>query len=206
MTRKPFLMIAAVGASAWLPVAAQAQAGGQKPGSIQDQAPPAAGSAIVVKAGSGEAAQQLTLFCDIENEACAHLVVVLGQVIETHPGQVGVRFRHMVTGGHTQSPVAYRSALAAARQGRGWDLLDMACANRDRLDDTGLRSMAVQLGLDVQRFVADIAAAEVTQVLEDDAREAKAANLESVPALFLNGSRLPDSFTYDAIVKALVGG
>jgi hypothetical protein len=40
-------------------------------------------------------------------------------------------------------------------------------------------------------------------VLEDDAREAKAANLESVPALFLNGSRLADSFTYDAIVKAL---
>lgn len=198
-------MIAAVVAFAWLPVAAEAQAGGQMPGSVQAQAPQSAGSELAVKTGSGEAAQQLTLFCDIENEACARLVAVLSEVTETHPVQVGVRFRHVTVQNHTQSPVAYRAALAAARQGRGWNLLDMACANRNRLDDAGLRSMAVQLGLDVQRFIADTVSVEVAQVLDDDAKEATAAKVESVPALFLNGARLPDTFTYDAIVKALGG-
>ncbi len=82
-------------------------------------------------------------------------------------------------------------------------MLDMACANRNRLDEAGLRSMAVQLGLDVQRFLADAFAPEVAQSLEDDAREAKTAKVESGPALFLNGSRLEDAFTYDAILKAL---
>jgi hypothetical protein len=82
----------------------------------------------------------------------ARIVVVLRRVVQTYPDQVGVTFRHHPAKGHTQSPLAYRSALAAARQGRGWDMLDMACANRDRLDDAGLRSMAVQLELDVDRL------------------------------------------------------
>jgi predicted DsbA family dithiol-disulfide isomerase len=43
----------------------------------------------------------------------------------------------------------------------------------------------------------------MARAVEDDAIEAKAAGVESAPALFLNGTRLPGEFTYDAIVKAL---
>ena len=150
-----------------------------------------------------KAVVQLALFCDIEDEACVRLVVVLRRVIETNPERVGVTFRHHAAEGHTRSPVAYRAVLVASRQGLGWEMLDMACANTDRLDDAGLESMAAQLGLNVKRFAADMAADDVTQVLENDEKEAANLKLDNGPALFVNGTRLGNVFTYDALVAVL---
>ena len=96
----------------------------------QEPKPPADGP-LVVRTGAAGGAVQLTVFCDIEEEACQRLVIVLRRVVETYPEQVGVTFRHHAAEGHTQSPLAYRSALAAARQGKGWEMLDMVCANPD---------------------------------------------------------------------------
>jgi len=164
---------------------------------------PRADGPLVVRTGATGGAVQLTVFCDIEEEACQRLVIILRRVVETHPEQVGVRFRHRAAEGHAQAPGAYRAALAAARQGRGWDLLDMACANPDRLDDAGLSSMAVQLRLDADRFASDIGAADVAQVLEDDGKEAETLKVTAVPAVFLNGARVPDASSFDAIDAAI---
>jgi predicted DsbA family dithiol-disulfide isomerase len=124
-------------------------------------------------------------------------------VVETYPEQVGVSFRHYAAKGQAQSELAYRSALAAARQGKGWEMLEMACTNADRLTEAGLRSMAVQLRLDVDRFVSDLAAVEVADVLASDERDAATAQVTAVPALFVNGTRLPDASTFDAIDAAI---
>jgi predicted DsbA family dithiol-disulfide isomerase len=164
---------------------------------------PQADGPLVVRTGAAGGAVQLTVFCDLEEEACQRLVVILRRVVETYPEQVGVTFRHHAAEGHTQSPLAYRSALAAARQGRGWELLDMACANPDRLIDAGLRSMAAQLQLDLDKFVSDTDAVDVAQRLDDDGKEAEALKVAGVPAVLLNGTRLPDASTFDAIDAAI---
>jgi protein-disulfide isomerase len=164
---------------------------------------PSVDSPPAVRSGAASGPVQLTVFCDIEEEACQRLVVVLRRVVETYPEQVGVTFRHHPAAGHTQSALAYRSALAAARQGRGWELLDMACANPDRLTEAGLRSMAAQLQLDVDKFVSDTDAVDVNQRLEEDEKEAETLKVASVPAMFLNGTRVPDASTFDAIDAAI---
>lgn len=164
---------------------------------------PLPGAAPAVRAGAADGPVQLTVFCDIEAEACARLVIVLRRVVETYPEQVGVTFRHHASDGHKLSPLAYRSVLAAARQGKGWEMLDMACANRDRLDDAGLLSMASQLGLDVQGFAAATAAGDIAQVLEDDEAAAKAKKVESVPTVFVNRDRVADTSTFAALEAAI---
>jgi len=164
---------------------------------------PATDAPLAVRTGASSGPVQVTVFCDIEEEACQRLVVVLGHVVETHPEQVGVTFRHRAARGHERSSLAYRSALAAARQGKGWEMLDMACANPDRLDDAGLLGMAAQLQLDVERFRSDTAAGDVTQVLEDDVAAVKAQKVETVPTVFVNGTRLPDASTFDALDAAV---
>ena len=160
-------------------------------------------SPLAVRLGPADAPAQLTIFCDIEAEACERLMVLLQRAIDEHPGKVEVTFRHLAADGHKPSALAYRSALAAARQGKGWQFLDMACANRDRLTDAGLQSMATQLQLDVPRFESDAAASDLAQVLEDDAAAAKAMSVEAVPAVFLNGARVADVSTFDALEAAI---
>jgi protein-disulfide isomerase len=172
--------------------------------SAQD-AKPAAAAPLAVRAGAADGLVQLTVFCDLESEACERLVGVLHRVVETYPAQVGVTFRHAAADAHKQSPLAYRAVLAAARQGKGWEMLDMACANRDRLNDAGLLSMAAQLQLDVDRFTTDTGAGEVSEVLDEDAAAAKARRVEAVPAVFANGARVADVSTFDALDTAIKG-
>jgi predicted DsbA family dithiol-disulfide isomerase len=169
----------------------------------QAQAPPAPAAPPVVHAGAAAGPVQLTVFCDIEDEACERLMVLLRRVADTYRDKVGITFRHQAADTHLQAPVAYRAALAAALQGRGWEFLDMACANRDRLDDAGLLSMAAQLGLDVRRFTADSVAGAVAEVLEGDAAEALKLKVDRVPAAFVNGIRLADVSTFESIDAAI---
>jgi len=164
----------------------------------------AANPAPGIRAGSATGAVQMTVFCDVEDEACRRLVVVLGSVVEQYPERVGILFRHHAPPEHERARWAYQAALAAGRQGRGWELLDMACANPDRLDEAGLRSMAAQLGLDTGRFTADLAADAAAQVLRDDEEQAKGLGVTSVPAVFVNGSRMAGPWTFEAFATLMI--
>lgn len=159
--------------------------------------------APAVRAGSADGPAQFTVFCDVSEEACARLVVVLAGVLDDFKGQVGVTFRHHAPKDQEPAHLAYRAVLAAARQGRGWQMLDLVCANGDRLDDAGLKSMAAQLGLDRARFEADAASTEAYLVAEQDAQEAAALKLDAAPAVFLNGTRLPGPYTLDSLSAAI---
>ena len=200
MTAKHVLAIVAVAAAVSCPDVVAGQAAPTAPAGGQA---PAAEAPFVLRAGPADATRQLTAFCDFEDAACARLVVVLRSVLESRPENLSIVFRHLAPATHRQSRLAYRAALAAARQGRGWEMLDMALANQDRLHDQGLQGMAAQLGLDLARFVADTGVDAVSQVLDDDAEEAKKLGVESVPALFLNGKRLENVLTHEGILAAV---
>jgi protein-disulfide isomerase len=158
-----------------------------------------------VRAGKPDAPARFEVFCDLDVKACGALVRTLGRVLDEQPETVAVTFRHLAPAGHAGSHLAYRAALAAARQDRGWSMLDLLYANPDQRDGDQVGAMAVRLGLDAERFARDIDDPSIARVTEADAAEAARLGVRSTPALFLNGSRLPDSFTYDAVVKAIEG-
>ena len=204
MTTRHVIVAAAVAAGLSIPRVAAAQ----PPAPVQSgaEAVQAAEAPLLVRVGAPGAARVLTVFCDLEEDACARLVLVLRTVQASRSSDLAVVFRHLAREDHRQSALGYRAALAAAAQGKGWEMLDLVLANGEHLHDEGLRGMGTQLGLDVGRLSADTAADAVSKVLEDDARDAKGLKVEGVPALFLDGKRLPDLFTYDAIVAALKQG
>jgi len=176
--------------------------------SAQEATPPA-DTPLAVRTGAARGPVQLTVFCDIEEEGCERLVVILSRIAEIYGERVGITFRHHALEEHARAASAYRAALAAARQGKGWAMLEMASVNRDRLDEGGLRSMAEQLQLDLARFDTDLAASEVARVFEDDQAAAKAELGQDVgqaarlPVVFLNGTRLKDASTFDALEAAI---
>jgi protein-disulfide isomerase len=158
---------------------------------------------LALRAGPAAAPAHLVVFCNITAEPCQRLVAVLNGVLEAHPDRVAVTFRHVDDKDQEAGGLAYRAALAAAIQGRGWAMLDLACANPDRLDEGGLRSMAVQLGLDADRVMADVLTDAVAERVAADEAAAKELAPGSVPAGFVNGRRFPGPWTFDALVAAL---
>jgi protein-disulfide isomerase len=171
-------------------------------------APPAAEAQaeslpLAVRAGSPVGPAQFTVFCDVSDDACGRLVVVFAGLFDEFPDQVGLTFRHHAPQEAEPAHLAYRAVLAAARQARGWQMLGLVCANADRLDDAGLRSMAAQLGLDLARFGADAGSAEAHFAADQDSQEAATLKLDSAPAVFMNGSRLPGPYTLDSLASAI---
>lgn len=158
---------------------------------------------LALRAGPAAAPAQLVVFCNITTEPCQRLVVVLNGLLDAYADRVAVTFRHVDDKEHEAGGLAYRAALAAAVQGRGWAMLDLACANPDRLDENGLRSMAVQLGLDASRVMADMLTDPIVERVAADEAAAKDLALGSLPAGFLNGARFPGPWTLDALVAAL---
>ena len=174
----------------------------------QSPAPPAAQAdrlPATVRGGSPDGPAQFTVFCDVSDDACRRLVVVFAGVLDDFPAQAGVEFRHHAPKDQEPAHQAYRAVLAAARQGRGWRMLDLVCANGDRLDDAGLRSMAAQLGLDPARFSADAESTESYVVADQDARQAADLKLDAAPAVFLNSTRLAGPYTLDSLSAAIKG-
>lgn len=158
---------------------------------------------LAVRAGSPGGPAQFTVFCDVTDEACGRLVVVFAGLLDEFPDQVGLAFHHHAPQEADASHLAYRAVLAAARQARGWQMLGLVCANADRLDDAGLRSMAEQLGLDLARFGADAESAEAHLAADQDGQDAATLKLDAAPAVFMNGARLPGPYTLDALAAAI---
>jgi protein-disulfide isomerase len=156
-----------------------------------------------VRAGAVEAPAQFVLFCDLEVESCGALVRVLGRLIDEQPQRVAVTFRLLASADYLESPVAYRVALAAARQGKGWQVLDALFSNRERLSQDTYRAIAQAMRLDPRALLDDSLDPELTLALDADASDAVRLDVKTVPALFLNGTRLADVVTYDTLRAAV---
>jgi len=91
---------------------------------------------------------------------------------------------------HSMSLPAVKAALAAERQGRFWNFHDKLFADYRNLNPQKINQIAVDLGLDMTRYAADMTGPEVQQLINRDLREAQQAEVHGTPTIFINGFRV----------------
>ena len=132
-----------------------------------------------------------------------------------------VSFRHFplckdcnrtVTGeGHAEACRAAHAAEAARLQGGEetfWRMHDLLFAQHRRLATVSYADLAMQIGLDGDKLVADMESAPVEQAVEADVALAAELGVTGTPAVFLNGRRVPrlclhNSVFWEAIAAEL---
>ena len=82
------------------------------------------------------------------------------------------------------------------------DLADVV-GQQDRLGRDDLVAVAERLGLDLDRFAADIDGAEAARRVQEDADDADLMDLLATPAFFVNGWRLVGPYDAESLVEAL---
>jgi protein-disulfide isomerase len=106
---------------------------------------------------------------------------------------------------HPAAAIAAAAALAAHRQGKFWEMHDVMFANRARLSRQSILAWANEIGLDMQRFTADLDSDAIkTAVLRDQADGDK-AGVEGTPTVFLNGQRYNGDLAPDAFKPVIDG-
>src|SRR5215813_507302 len=71
---------------------------------------------------------------------------------------------------HKNAATASRAALAAKMQGKFWEMHDQIFAHQQALQVDQLKEYAKEIGLDVAKFEADMAAPEIQKQIDDELR------------------------------------
>jgi len=99
-------------------------------------------------------------------------------------------FRHLpLHDVHPRAQLAAEAAEAAGAQGRFWPMHDLLLAHQDALNFDDLVGHAVRLGLDVDRFRADLLRRRFAGRVAQDVESADRSGVAGTPTFFVNDRR-----------------
>lgn len=137
-------------------------------------------------------------FADFECPACSGARPVLDQVLKRHEGQVRLVFKHFPLSMHPNAEKAARSAVAAHRQGKFWEMHAALFDNQEKLDETSVEKIAKQVGLDPAKFQKDRDSEATADVVARDRKLGEQLSIQSTPSLFINGRSFPATPDFEA--------
>jgi protein-disulfide isomerase len=91
---------------------------------------------------------------------------------------------------HRGAMPAAKAALAAAEQGKFWEMHDRLLADQQHLDEPTFVKYAQELGLDRKRFASAMTAKHVEAAIRDDVELAGSVGARATPSFFINGQPL----------------
>ena len=116
----------------------------------------------------------------------------LEQVLEKYPEKVKLVFKNFPLRNHAMARPAAIAALAAGEQGKFWEYHDRLFENYSRIDEALLKTIAGEVGLDVERFEKDRQKDDLAQLVTRDLAEGQKAGVRGTPSIFVNGKLLKD--------------
>ncbi|MCB9562476.1 MAG: DsbA family protein [Kofleriaceae bacterium] len=154
-------------------------------------------------AGNPDASVRLTYWFDYECPFCVQAGPVLDQVEARYGDRIVVYYRNFPLSQHHGARPAAIAAEAARRQGRYLEMYRLLIAISPRFEPADLRDAAAQLGLDLDRFDADVADPAAGAAIDAEYAAGERAGLVGVPTLQIDGVDYTGDFDVDAISREL---
>ena len=136
--------------------------------------------------GAATAPVTIVEWADFECPHCRAVMPVLDATVEKFPGKVRFVFKNYPLTMHTHAEPAARAAIAAAVQGKFWEM-HHKLFKASTLEVADLERYARELGLGVDKLKADMASDATTQRIEKDKKAAEAVGFGGTPLIFING-------------------
>ena len=124
-------------------------------------------------------------------------------MLEAYPGKVRLFFKEFPLDTHSQAGQAARAAIAAQQQGKFWEMHDALFAHRRDLSMPAITSLAKNLGLDMQRFQADLNSQATKNTVLKDMDDGDKAGVEGTPSVYINGRKYNGSLELEPMKKII---
>lgn len=159
-------------------------------------------------AGPTDAPVGLVIFSDYQCPYCARWSTDTLPVMMRYAeqGDLRIEWRDLNIFGD-ESIRASRAAYAAALQGKFWEYHDAlfpdgGTRSKDRLSEAALIELAVEFGLDEERFVADLGSEETAAAVDTYAQLGRALGASSTPVFLLGGTPIVGAQPTEVFVQA----
>jgi len=141
--------------------------------------------------GAKDGAITIVEFSDYQCPFCSRVEPLIADALAAYPTQARFVYKHFpLESIHPHAMGASQAAIAAQKQGKFWEMHELLFANQRALQPEKLVEYAQQLGLDIEKFKADMNSEEVKQNVREDMRLASTVGVRGTPTIFVNGKVL----------------
>jgi len=153
--------------------------------------------------GPEESLVTLVEYGDFECPYCGMAEPAVRELLRDY-GEVRYVWRHLpLNDVHPNAQLAAEAAEAAARQGAFWEMHDLLLDHQDALHPRDLMGYADSLGLDTDRFAADLRKHVGAEHVGQDLESADLSNVSGTPTFFVNGRRHYGAYDIETLKKAV---
>lgn len=154
--------------------------------------------------GESKAPVTLMMFGDYESEASAKANEVVKEILAAFPQEVKFIFRHFpLVKIHQKAHKAAEASLAAAQEGKFWEMHNELFANRRNLGTISLKSHAREAGVKSKKFLDELVNSHYGAYVQDDLKEGITLGVKDVPAFFINRDRFKGDVTFEGLSAAI---
>ncbi|WP_346239377.1 DsbA family protein [Niabella insulamsoli] len=154
--------------------------------------------------GKKEAPVILMEFGEYESEDCAKANEIVKQILTDYDGKVKFNFRHFPqTRIHQRSLKAAEAAIAAAQEGKFWEMHNELFQNRRNLGTTSLKLHSKEAGVKNKNFLDELVNGTYGWQVQDDLKEGLDRGVKEVPTFFVNNEIVKGKPTYASLSAAI---
>ncbi|MGK7346575.1 MAG: thioredoxin domain-containing protein [Candidatus Nitrospinota bacterium M3_3B_026] len=158
--------------------------------------------------GPEAAAVTIVEFSDFQCPYCARADKTLRRLKGEKEGDIRMVFKHLpLDSVHPQARPAAMAAMAAGEQGRFWEYRDILFERQNQWASGEAEKKFVEyageLGLDAEKFRADLSKDEYRERIEKDMELAKKLGARATPTFFVNGVRVEGAMDLDYFNKLI---
>jgi protein-disulfide isomerase len=165
------------------------------------------------KIGSGPV--QLVEFGDFQCPACGAAYPNVERLLKDYDGKITYYFRNFpLVNIHQNANAGSNAAEAAGDQGKFWEMYRKLFEGQkvwnNKTDPTDIFvGYAGEIGLDVNKFKADLTEKKFQNLIDQDVADANALGVNSTPTFYFNGKKFTGTSTYESLkaeADALLAG
>ena len=153
--------------------------------------------------GPNDALVTIVEFSDFQCPFCSRVEATIKQVAETYGKDVRIAFKQNPLPFHQNAGPAAEASLAAADQGKFWEMHEKLFANQQALERDKLEGYAKDLGLNVAKFKASLDSNKHKATIDAEQKLARDLGAAGTPSFFINGRSLRGAQPFEAF-KALI--
>jgi protein-disulfide isomerase len=139
--------------------------------------------------GPADARITLVEFSDFECPFCSAAVKQVDIVMAAYPKDLKLIYKQFPLSMHPHAELAAEASLAAREQGKFWEMYEVLFKNFQRLSRENIMVWAKQIGLNVDKFKADLDSHKYKAEVSKDIADGEAANVYGTPAFYINGKQ-----------------
>lgn len=149
-------------------------------------------------------AHKLVEYGDFECPYCGRAYGIIQRLRAELGDALDVEFRHFPIGErHPHAERAAEAAEAARAQGRFWPMHDRLFEHQEALTDEDLAAHAEAVGLDMERFHAEMAGRVHLDRVRAERAEGEALGIVGTPGFTIDGARYSGFWDLDSLLDVL---